>query len=172
MTRILKFMFLTLVVILALLLGISCTPQRKPLDPNRGAPVDPDRRGQNIGNGLERDTRRIEPQLNTKRNANEIARQAAGTQGVEKAYVVVTGKTAIIGLDLKSNITGENTKNIKNQVANKAKGTKGITNAEVTSNPDLVARIKDIAGGISNGRPLSEFNDQLKEILNRVKAES
>lgn len=160
MTRISKPIVLTFLVIFTLLIGVSCTPQKKPLPPNRVMPRE------------NQDTRQIAPQTPVKSTADDVARQAAKIDGVDNAYVVITGNTALIGLDLKSDITGEKTKNIKNQVANIAKGSKGITNAQVTSNPDLVGRIKDVAGGISKGRPLSEFTDQVKEILNRIKAES
>lgn len=172
MARIIKFIALTLVIISALLLGISCTPQRKPVDPNRGAPIDPDREGQNIGDRVDRDTRRIDPKPDAQRTADDIARQVAKIPGVENAYVVITGKTALIGLDLDNNITGKTTTNIKKQAAKKATDNKGITDAQVTSNPDLVGRVKDIADGIRTGRPLSEFGDQIMEIINRIKTQS
>lgn len=172
MNRVLRFMFLSLVIILTLMIGVSCTPQKKPLDPNRGAPVDPDRDGRNIGDNVDRDTRRVDPKPDVQRNADDISRQVVKIPGVENAFVVITGKTALIGLDLDNNITGKTTADIKNQAAKIAENNKGITNAQVTSNPDLVGRVKDIADGIRTGRPLSEFSDQIMEILNRIKTES
>lgn len=98
-----------------------------------------------------------------------IAREAVKVNGVREATVVVSGRTAYIGLNLEPNVKKERTVAIKRVVADRAKAAEpSLLKVNVTSDPDLVARLKRIADGIKKGRPVSSFASELAEIDRRI----
>ncbi|MDN5316945.1 MAG: hypothetical protein PWR08_1069 [Thermoanaerobacterium sp.] len=101
--------------------------------------------------------------------AAKIATNVAKLPEVNKATVVVSGNTAIVGIDMKASVQGTHETQVKKKVEKTVRDTdKGIKNVSVTSDPDLYKRIDNIAKGIAAGRPLSEFTKQITEILKRI----
>lgn len=101
--------------------------------------------------------------------AAKIATNVAKLPEVNKATVVVSGNTAIVGIDMKASVQGTHETQVKKKVEKTVRDTdKGIKNVSVTSDPDLYKRIENIAKGIAAGRPLSEFTKQITEILKRI----
>jgi YhcN/YlaJ family sporulation lipoprotein len=101
--------------------------------------------------------------------AAKIASNVAKLPEVNKATVVISGNTAIVGIDMKANVQGTHETQVKKKVEKTVRDTdKGIKNVSVTSDPDLYTRINNIAKGIAAGRPLSEFTKQITEILKRI----
>ncbi|NPV28620.1 MAG: YhcN/YlaJ family sporulation lipoprotein [Firmicutes bacterium] len=104
-----------------------------------------------------------------RRMADRVAREAAKVPGVRRATVVISGKTAFVGLDLKANVEKTRTTAIKNEVVRRVKTAEpGITTVNVTSDPDLVARLRRIADGVKKGKPVSNFASELAEISRRI----
>lgn len=101
--------------------------------------------------------------------ADDIAKKTATIDGVNRAYVVVVGNVALIGLDLKKNIEGKKVENIREEAAKRAKQDPRIVNSVVETDPDAVARIQGIARGIASGRPISDFFKEIGEFFNRAK---
>lgn len=101
--------------------------------------------------------------------ADDIARRVAAIDGVNKAYVVVVGNVALLGLDLKKNIEGAKVESIREQAASRAKQDPRIVNAVVETDPDAVGRIQGMARGIAEGRPISDFFKEIGEFFNRAK---
>lgn len=98
-----------------------------------------------------------------------IAREAAKVNGVREATVVVSGRTAYIGLNLDPGVKEDRTVTIKRVVANRAKAAEpSLVRVNVTSDPDLVARLKRISSGIKKGKPVSSFASELAEIERRI----
>lgn len=101
--------------------------------------------------------------------AAKIATNVAKLPEVNKATVVVSGNTAIVGIDMKASVQGTHETQVKKKVEKTVRDTdKSIKNVSVTSDPDLYKRIDNIAKGIAAGRPLSEFTKQITEILKRI----
>ncbi|AST58713.1 sporulation lipoprotein, YhcN/YlaJ family [Thermoanaerobacterium thermosaccharolyticum] len=101
--------------------------------------------------------------------AAKIASNVAKLPEVNRATVVISGNTAIVGIDMKANVQGTHETQVKKKVEKTVRDTdKGIKNVSVTSDPDLYTRINNIAKGIAAGRPLSEFTKQITEILKRI----
>ncbi|MDA8212272.1 MAG: YhcN/YlaJ family sporulation lipoprotein [Clostridia bacterium] len=101
--------------------------------------------------------------------ADDIARKAAAIDGVNRAYVVVVGNVALIGVDLKKNIEGAKVERIRELAASRAKEDPRIVNAVVETDPDAVGRIQGMARGIAEGRPISDFFKEIGEFFNRAK---
>lgn len=101
--------------------------------------------------------------------AAKIASKVAKIPEVNKATVVISGNTALVGIDMKSKVQGAHETTVKKKVEKTVRDTdKAIKNVSVTSDPDLYTRINNIAKGIAAGRPLSEFTKQISEILKRI----
>lgn len=101
--------------------------------------------------------------------AAKIATNVAKLPEVNKATVVISGNTAIVGIDMKASVQGTHETQVKKKVEKTVRDTdKSIKNVSVTSDPDLYKRIDNIAKGIAAGRPLSEFTKQITEILKRI----
>lgn len=166
-----RFMLYIVAVIISVTLAAGCSVARKPADQSTVPPA-----------GAPAPAAPENPVENTKTTevnnmANKVAAEVQKIPGVEKATVVMTDKaaiigidiTAIIGLDIKPGIEKERTEEIKAEAADKAKQAEpDIKNVRVTTDADLVARIKRIAEGISKGTPLSSFAEEIEEILRRL----
>ena len=85
-----------------------------------------------------------------------------------------TGLIVMVGLDL--NDKAQNNPGMANtakkNVASKLKASdKRISQVLVTTDPNLIKRINDVAAGIIEGRPIQEFQQDINDITNRVKRE-
>ncbi len=135
------FLIFCVLVILTFTL-CACSEARKPLPDNKNAPNE---------------------------RADKLAYMADSVDGVKKATVVISGKMAYVGLDLDADIEEEQTNEVEKMVMDKVKGAEeAITTVYVTSDADTVTRIKKIAEGISEGKPVSSFGKELEEIGRRI----
>lgn len=109
------------------------------------------------------------PATNNREIARWIAAVAAKVPGVKSAHVVVTGNTALIGLDIPAGTEAQQTNRIKKEVIDRVKAAeKSITTVSVSTDPDLITRLRRIEQGIAAGRPLSEFAKEITEITRRM----
>lgn len=135
-------------------LSAGCTPAQKPApSPTKTAPAPTD-----------------ETKVTTtdKQKAERIAREATQVDGVRKAVVVVSDKTAYIGLDLK-NKEGAAAQKVKDEVARRVKAAEPtLKTVNVTADPDLVTRLRKIADQINKGKPVSGFSRELTEIGRKI----
>lgn len=105
--------------------------------------------------------------------ATKLARAAEKVDGVKSATVVVSGSTAFVGLETKTNIKAGRTNEIKTKVADEVKkGDSRIKTVNVTTDPNLITRLKKIAEGIRTGKPISSFTSELTEITRRITPKS
>lgn len=103
------------------------------------------------------------------RMAANLANKAARVPGVNGATVVITGTTAYVGIDEKAGLGGEDTAEVKRKVSNEIKQAEPrLTAVYVSSDPDIVARLRSIAGGVAAGKPVSAFDNELSEITKRI----
>ncbi|ADI02274.1 MAG TPA: YhcN/YlaJ family sporulation lipoprotein [Syntrophothermus lipocalidus] len=111
------------------------------------------------------------------RIAKCLAQEAVKVKGVNKAYVVIdtTGAkpNAYVGVNLTPDVKGAQTDKVKKEVEKKLKSAEPrLSTVNVTSDPDLVKRIRDLASAIAKGRPISGFADEIKELARRIKPTS
>lgn len=79
----------------------------------------------------------------------------------------ISGMIIMVGITLEA---GKDPEKIKQQVQNKLKASDDrISQVLVTSDPDLVKKINDVATGIIKGQPFSDFDQDIKEIGKSLK---
>lgn len=101
--------------------------------------------------------------------ANTIAQRVANLNEVNRCSVLLSGNTAIVGVDIKNNLQGKMTTALKQKIETTVKNVdNNITNVSITANPDLFTRISNMATDIGNGRPISGFAREFQEILRRI----
>lgn len=107
--------------------------------------------------------------MNSKQQANYIAESVNRIPGVERSAVLVTGNTAIIGVDLKADIGGSRIDTIKYSVKETAENTipKGMR-AVVTADVDTVTRVRELIAGTRQGRPIDSLGDEIADIISRL----
>lgn len=142
---------LLVIILMFALLSTACAPARRPAAPENN--VTPDRTNIQDAN----------------RRAETLAAEAAKVQDVKSATVVLSGDTAIVGLNIPANVEKSRTEQIKQDVASRLKqADTGVKNVSIATDPDTVTRIRNIARGIADGRPVSEFAKELGEITRRI----
>ncbi|MFA5536556.1 MAG: YhcN/YlaJ family sporulation lipoprotein [Bacillota bacterium] len=158
MTKRILFAFTIFALVTFSLMG--CTPTRKPVPPGPQPP------SQN----------QVTPAPNNagdadlKQRADKIADNVNKIQGVEKSHVVLSENTAYIGLDLEKDAEGNLVDKVKKEAEAEAKKTDSkLKNIMVTTDTDSVERIKKVAEGVKEGKPLSSFGKELEEIGRRLK---
>lgn len=84
----------------------------------------------------------------------------------------VSGQMVMVGLTLEpSAMRDPATQNkIKTTVANKLKASdRRISQVLVTTDPNLIKRINDVAAGIIEGKPIQNFQNDINDITNKVR---
>jgi YhcN/YlaJ family sporulation lipoprotein len=74
----------------------------------------------------------------------------------------------MVGLEMKSGTQGTQATSAKKEVARRIKADPRVSKVMVTTVPNLVTRIKDIASGVLKGKPVSSFSTQMKELARRI----
>ncbi|WP_427338479.1 YhcN/YlaJ family sporulation lipoprotein [Caloranaerobacter sp. DY30410] len=143
---------------------------RKAEKPNLPSPNQEDRNI--IDNEIERKDLDVVEEKSDKAlstRAEKIADSIVDLPGVDDATVVITGNTALVGVDIEEELEGKVVTDLKKQIVTRVKQIdKNIKNVTVTADPDLFERIDDIAQEINRGRGMSEFTDEVKEIIRRI----
>lgn len=159
-----KLILSLLVAVLLLTFFVGCSPARRPANDTtertRNQTTEQNRNNMTTDKMDARESNRI---------AEQLAEEATKVEGVKSASVVITNKTAIVGLNLEANIEGDKTEDIKQEVTNRLKqANKNIETVSISTDADTVTRIREIARGVAEGRPVSEFAKELSEITRRI----
>lgn len=158
-----KLPVLVSILIIGLMLSAGCNMARKP------APQD-------TPNDLSQ-TPAQEPMPTNDEEVSKIASDLSGVAarvpGVNGATVVLTGTTAYVGIDQEAGLEESETDRIKQDVSNEVqKAQPRLTAVFVSSDPDIVTRLRRIADGVAAGQPVSSFADELTEIARRLSPNS
>lgn len=173
--------------------AIGCTPARRPVpqttpnqpNMNNNTPITentvPRTNNTTIDNNRTIENNRMNTDLernvesnnlsntNMTDKADKIAAEVTKVKDVKSATVVITGNTALVGINMTSGTKGTLNAQVKENVENAVKAVdKNITRVSVTADPDLFTRIENIAKDIGNGKPLSGFGQEIEEIIRRV----
>lgn len=150
----LSFLIGTLLIGLLLVMGGCTSAAKKPISPTPNTPTTPK-------------TTTPAPKYQ-----NEVAKrsvvEANKVAGVNKATAVVSGKTIYLGLDLKANLNKNQSKSTEKDVESRVKRMERGYTVMVTSDIDTVTRIKKVANGLAQGKPLSSFKNELETIGTRL----
>lgn len=161
MKMIKMFPVLVSVLIIGLLLPAGCAIARKPVP-------------QNQPNGVYQTPAPAQNPMPTNpaevsKIASNLSGVAARVPGVNGATVVITGTTAYVGVDQKAGLEKSETDRIKRDVSDEVKKAETrLTAVFVSSDPDIVTRLRRIADGVAAGQPISSFADELTEIAKRL----
>ncbi|WP_156779683.1 YhcN/YlaJ family sporulation lipoprotein [Desulforamulus reducens] len=144
--KISKRMTLLLCILLVAIVAAGCTAARKP----------------EVNNTKDKVTQE-------NRQAETLAREATQVEGVKKAYVVVSGNMAVVGLDTDKDTKKAEITRIKGEVGQRLRNADGqINDVRVATDANTVTRIRNISEGITNGKPVSSFGAELNEIVRRI----
>ena len=160
-----KSLVLFVCLFLILTLAAACTQMRTPRQDQqqrrravRMYPVQP-------GESQERGTPSAPDGTPTKTDnrqyterARRIANKVADIDEIESAACVITGNTAMIGVQFNEQYKGKMTDAIKKKIDQVVKqADTRIDRVAVTADPDVVSRIRDIFRDIGQGKPVSGF---------------
>lgn len=111
-----------------------------------------------------------EPKRNYGANerAQRLANLAVREPQVNDATVIVFGKYAIVGIDVDATLDRSKVGTIKYSVAEALKDDPLGASALVTSDPDLVQRLREINADLKKGRPIAGFAEELSDIVGRI----
>lgn len=145
-------------------------PNRDPLgndDLNKNELSDKDRIYNDM-NPDEMDTKVVDNEDYTRRS-KLISDKLTELDGVNNATVLLTGDTALIGLDIPADTQDDKIKEIKDKVEHSAKNTdKDIDRVAITADADVVKRIENMGSDIKDGKPISGFATEIKETIKRI----
>lgn len=149
----------TAIVLLAVFLMMiaGCTAARRP-EPNDVTP-EPGTDGGRSPSGL-------------KAQAEQVRAAAEEVKGVNRAYAVVVGNIVLVGIDVAGDMNDRQSNTVKEQVASQIENDPRYVEAYVTADPELVARVRNIANGIASGKPITQFLDEVSDVLQALRPES
>lgn len=106
---------------------------------------------------------------NNRKTAKKIADRIEEIQGIDDAYVLISGDTAIVGVDMDNEAQGQITRDLKQRIERTVKNVDNdIKNVSITADPDLLTRIRNMFKDMDEGNPVEGFVDQFEEILRRI----
>lgn len=103
--------------------------------------------------------------------SKHLADLAASVPSVNDATAVVLGKYAIVGIDVNKNLDRSEVGSIKYTVAESLKNDPNGARAIVVADPDINARLKEIAEDIQKGEPIQGIMNELADISGRLMPE-
>ncbi len=151
-----KRLLLLLVLVLVLSSMAGCAIYRRPA---------PNQQGQPAPNApAVPPNAQVQPSI-----ADQIVRTVNAIEGVKGSYAVVLGNVAMVGVDLKDRLSGEQERELKTRVADEVeRQIPNLAEVWVSADPDLVVRIRGLAERIARGEPISGFMDEITELLQKL----
>jgi len=102
--------------------------------------------------------------------ANRAAKEAGKVTGVNAAAAIVADRVIYIGLDLNADVDNNESAAIEKNVMDRVNNMERGYTARVTSDKDTVARIRTVAQGVAQGKPISSFKQELDSIIVKMKS--
>ncbi len=105
--------------------------------------------------------------------ADQIIQQVNAMPQVKGSYAVVLGNVAMVGIDLRDRLSGEQENALKTRISTEVKQKMpALAEVWVSADPDLVVRIRDLAARIGRGEPVSGFMDQITALFKKLQPKS
>lgn len=183
-----QVLFLALALLLLLIAAVSCAPPRRPgevppAEPQQyqAVPRRPGGPGADLAPGRPQGVprpgtprRRFDNMMpgwggNMTQRAEQIAETVAEEDEVDAATCVISGNTALVGIQLDDAHRDRLTDAVKQRIDQKVRQEdQRIRRVVVTADPDLVTRIENMFREIGRGRPITGFSQEIQEMLNRI----
>ncbi|MFY9188058.1 MAG: YhcN/YlaJ family sporulation lipoprotein [bacterium] len=170
--RILCLCFVLLVVIM--LTGCRAA-QRKPYSTRTPAPITPSPMGTTPRTTPAPMTPTGPLPTKTKEVADlqdKLAKEAEKVPGVNKAWVVLSGGTALVGTELKSDIprgSQGDAAGIKNEVMMRLrKADTRLTGVAVTTDAGTVSKLRKVAEGMRAGKTTTTFTRDVNDLVTKL----
>ncbi|MBA4537926.1 YhcN/YlaJ family sporulation lipoprotein [Bacillus aquiflavi] len=100
--------------------------------------------------------------------SKHLVQLASSIPNVNDATAVVLGKYAIVGIDVNENIERSEVGSIKYSVAESLKNDPYGARAIIIADPDMNARLNEIAEDINDGKPIQGILNELADITGRL----
>lgn len=101
--------------------------------------------------------------------ANIIAQRVEALPEVNRATVLINGNRAIVGVDVRGDLTNTIDANLRNRIEAAVKAAdRNIRTVSITSDPTLMTRIRNLSTQINNGNIISNFADEFEDLLRRI----
>ena len=100
--------------------------------------------------------------------SNHLAQLAERVPEVKDATAIVIGDFAVVGIDVKEHLERSEVGSIKYAVSESMKDDPDGARAMVIADPDLTARLKEIAEDFRKGHPIQGIMNELADITGRV----
>lgn len=102
-------------------------------------------------------------------NAQEVQDKINQLSEIQKSTVVVTGKTALVGVTFTGSYAGELTQRIHDMVAAQVQSADpSIEKVAVTSDKEDVRKIDDLAGRLQSGTAAADLEQEIDSIVRNV----
>ncbi|WP_019242450.1 MULTISPECIES: YhcN/YlaJ family sporulation lipoprotein [Bacillus] len=152
-----RLMFLTL-----LLIAGGCQMHDKNTDNNT------DNNANNQNNQVENRSNNNLTTEEGKKAATRLEQLAKEVPNVKNAQAVVLGNYAIVAIDVDENLDRTQIGSIKYTVSESFQNEPYGKNALIVADPDVKARLRDVANDIQAGKPISGILNELSEIASRI----
>lgn len=101
--------------------------------------------------------------------ADRVVKLVNAMPEVKSSYALVVGNVAMVGVDLRDKLTADRENVLKTRIsADTKRQMPELAEVWVTSDPDLVTRIRDLAGRIGRGEPVTGFFDEISNIAKKL----
>lgn len=105
--------------------------------------------------------------------ADRLSFEAVKVRGVENATVILQGKgnniNAITGLTVKQGLSGTEQNMAKQEVVKRLKKADSrVKSVQVTTDPNLVNKIKNIAKAVAEGEPVTDLQDDINSVSRQI----
>lgn len=102
-------------------------------------------------------------------NAQAVQDKINQLSEIQKSAIVVSGKTALVGVSFTGSYAGELTQRIHDMVAAQVQAADpDIEKVAVTSNEEDVRKIEELAGKIQSGTTVAELEQEIDSIVRNV----
>lgn len=136
----------------------GCAAQKKALPPGPD-PVPPDR--------VPRMNVKPSPQKSSNIGA-DLSKIAEKVDGVRKAYTVILGNVAMVGIDIDNTANSDRTEKLEKEVKNKIERDSRVVKAYVSTDFAIISRIRKIADDVEKGRPITNYLDEIRDIIKKI----
>lgn len=154
--------YAVLITILIIAVSGGCTPQKKLIPPPGPDPVPPDK--------VPRMNVKLPPNKAPREStdiAADISRVSERASGVTKAYTIVLGNVAIIGVKMGGS-PALGIPSLKQRIISDAERDPRIDKAYVTTDSAETDRLKSISDSVRKGKPVTDYMDQLNNIIKKA----
>ncbi|NLJ88309.1 MAG: hypothetical protein GX327_05935 [Epulopiscium sp.] len=98
--------------------------------------------------------------------ANRIAKMINDFPEVKKSTIIITGNTALIGIETTEGLNEKEIEKLKKQIENKVYSSDiSLKNIGITSSSEIITRMNKISNSIKNMEPVNGLANELSSII-------